>query len=141
MGNDRLLDLGAARPRPWGDRCPTGKIASGKSLVLPAPARLLPLLPTGDLCQLSGIACVACCFSIVATTAKGRGLAPPASAGRLLERATQRAAYFSSAVAPAASRSFFSFSASSFETPSFTSFGALSTMSLASFRPDRKSVV
>src|SRR3546814_19652813 len=49
-----------------------GRIASGKSLVLPAPARLLPLLPTVDSCQFSG----------TATTAKGRGLSPPASAGR-----------------------------------------------------------
>src|SRR5690606_10813797 len=44
-------------------------------------------------------------------------------------------AYFTSTEAPAASRSFFIFSASSFDRPSFTSFGALSTRSLASFRP------
>src|SRR5690554_7342431 len=49
MGNDRLLDLWTARPRSWGIGVRPGKIASGKSLVLPAPARLLPLLPTGDL--------------------------------------------------------------------------------------------
>src|SRR5688572_3173880 len=65
--------LWTARPRSRGNRHGRfGEIASGKSLVLPAPARLLPLLPTVDSCQFSG----------TATTAKGRGLSPPASAGR-----------------------------------------------------------
>ena len=43
--------------------------------------------------------------------------------------------YFSSTSAPASSSWAFSDSASSFETPSFTAFGAPSTRSLASFRP------
>src|SRR5690348_504130 len=44
-------------------------------------------------------------------------------------------AYFNSTLAPAASRSFLNFSASSLLTPSFTVCGAPSTMSLASLRP------
>jgi len=43
--------------------------------------------------------------------------------------------YFNSTVAPASSNSFFSFSASSLDTPSFTGLGAESTKSLASFNP------
>ncbi len=43
--------------------------------------------------------------------------------------------YLSSTFPPAASISFFSFSASSFFIPSFSIFGAPSTRSLASFRP------
>jgi hypothetical protein len=43
-------------------------------------------------------------------------------------------AYFSSTVAPAASRSFLNFAASSFDTASFTT-PVASTRSLASFRP------
>src|SRR5919109_1457214 len=43
--------------------------------------------------------------------------------------------YFTSTVAPASANFFLMFSASSFETPSFTVLGAPSTRSLASFRP------
>src|SRR5208283_2751711 len=43
--------------------------------------------------------------------------------------------YFTSTVAPASVNFFLMFSASSFETPSLTVFGAPSTRSLASFRP------
>src|SRR5207342_250359 len=59
--------LGSRSRAPW----ETG-IASGKSLVLPAPARLLPLLPTVNSYR--------CCLyaAIPCGTAKGRGLSPPA---------------------------------------------------------------
>src|SRR5205823_7018170 len=43
--------------------------------------------------------------------------------------------YFTSTVAPASANFFLMFSASSFETPSFTVLGAPSTRSLASFNP------
>src|SRR5690606_6731051 len=43
--------------------------------------------------------------------------------------------YLSSTSAPASSKDFLIPSASSLETPSLTAFGALSTMSLASFKP------
>ena len=51
--------------------------ASGKSLVLPAPARPLPLLHTGN-----SPACIGVANRAVPGTAKGRGLSPPASVGR-----------------------------------------------------------
>src|SRR5690606_20003711 len=66
MGSYRLWHLWAARPRPGGNQ----GTASWKSLVLPAPARLLPLFPTADSCRSSGQ---------ISTTAEGRGLPPPAS--------------------------------------------------------------
>ena len=44
--------------------------------------------------------------------------------------------YFTVTVAPASSNSFLSFSASSFEMPSLTVFGAPSTKSFASFKPN-----
>src|SRR4030065_62325 len=56
---------------------------------------------------------------------------PPARRPHL--EATRR--YLSSTLAPAASSSFFIFSASALFTPSFTVAGADSTRSLASFRP------
>ena len=43
--------------------------------------------------------------------------------------------YFNSTSAPASSKAFLTPSASSLLTPSFTAFGALSTISLASFKP------
>ena len=52
-------------------------------------------------------------------TAKGRGLSPPASVHRHAA-GDARTAYLTSTVAPAASRSFFIFAASSFDTASFT---------------------
>src|SRR3546814_10347353 len=67
------------------------------------------------------------------TTAKGRGLAPPAFVHRHVAGDASNA-YLTSTVAPAASRSFFIFAASSLDTPSFTAPPA-SVRSLASFRP------
>src|SRR5690606_22299604 len=111
------------RGRPAGNAVATGT-DSGKSLVLPAPARLLPLLPTVNS---NGSTTVA------STTAKGRGLSPPAFGGRQrVLPGDARKDYLTSTVAPAASRSFFIFSASSFDTPSFTVPPA-SVRSLASF--------
>src|SRR5688572_29140423 len=105
-----------------GRACGRGErqIASWESLVLPAPARLLPLLPTAN--------------SVEGGTAKGRGLTSPASGGRQCHR-RRNCDYLTSTDAPAASRSFFIFSESSFDTASFTVCGAPSTRSFASFRP------
>src|SRR5690606_2739055 len=66
-------------------------------------------------------------------TTEGRGLSPPAFGASPSNTAMQGTTYLSSTVAPAASRSFLNFSASSLDTPSLTSFGAPSTRSLASF--------
>jgi len=56
------------------------KIASGKSLVLPAPARLLPLLPTVN--SLGNALFLPLPEGTPPGTAKGRGLSSPASGGR-----------------------------------------------------------
>src|SRR5690606_33304908 len=64
---------------------------------------------------------------------KAGGSRPPAFVASPCQR-RRSTAYFTSTVAPAASRSFFIFSASSFDTPSFTVPPA-SVRSLASFRP------
>src|SRR5690606_33310305 len=63
------------------------------------------------------------------------GNLPPALPVQQKDRLYRRGPYLTSTLAPASSRSFFIFSASSFDTPSFTVDGAPSTRSFASFRP------
>ena len=81
---------------------------SGKSLVLPAPARPVPLLPTVN-SSLGGACGTARELPAPhpATTAKGRGLSPPAFSVSSVLADDASTAYLTSTVAPAASRSFF----------------------------------
>src|SRR6185437_2196367 len=130
-----------------GAACGPGKrveLSLRKSLVLPAPAR--PSAATS--CeQLESVF-----LQLASATAEGRGLASPALAlslrvaaahgrdpqvARVARSYTRSAscAYFNSTLAPAASRSFLNFSASSLLAPSLTVCGAPSTRSLASLRP------
>ncbi|ALN64265.1 hypothetical protein GLA29479_3412 [Lysobacter antibioticus] len=80
MGRESRRSVLPGRPRVRGPG-EQGKIASGKSLVLPAPARLLPLLPTGNSDDAGNIDSRG--------TAKGRGLSSPALGGRQSDSATQ----------------------------------------------------
>src|SRR5690606_12460942 len=116
----------AAQTRPRGKMsCQTTGTVSWKPRVLPAPARLLMLLPTTNSVGFG---------SVPLQRPKAGGAGPPAFSVSSMQADDASTAYFTSTVAPAASRSFFILSASSFDTPSFTVPPA-SVRSLASFRP------